>query len=83
MEIQSGHSELSFMLHAENERMVKCAWFRQYLIASFQNSVRKVQTRAISSNVAGEDVDDPCLPTGTGKSHLYSCHLIVWLRIRH
>ena len=53
------------MLHAENKSMVKCAWFRQYLIASFQNSVRKVQTRAISSNAAGKDVDDPCLPTGT------------------
>ena len=43
---------------------------------SFQNSVRKVQTRAISSNVAGEDVDDPCLPTGTGKSQLPFDHLV-------
>ena len=61
------------------------AWFWQYLIASFQNSVRKVQMRAISSNVAGKDVDDPCLPTGTGKSHLYSCRyrLVENQALRH
>ena len=70
------------MLHAENKSMVKCTCFRKFLIASFQNSVRKVQMRAIGSNVAGEDVDDPCLPTGKGKSpifHLYHCCLIVCL----
>ena len=41
--------------------MVKCAWFRQYLLRPFrlQNSVCEVHTKAISSNVAGKDVDDP------------------------